>query len=125
MTETKLRVGKEKIVILEKVYFDFDLASLQDRSHDLLDEVADTLIANPQLGRVGVAGHTDSLGDDAYNQELSQSRAQGVVDYLVSRGVDASRLKAMGYGETAPIDSNDTDAGRDTNRRVEFTILGQ
>ena len=72
---------------------------------------------------VEVAGHTDSMGSEAYNQGLSERRAQSVQDYLVSKGVKAQRLTAKGYGESMPVASNDTDAGRAENRRVELIVL--
>jgi outer membrane protein OmpA-like peptidoglycan-associated protein len=70
-----------------------------------------------------LAGHTDSDGDDSSNLTLSQKRADAVLNYLLSKGVDADRLTAVGYGETRPIDTNDTDAGKQNNRRTEFQIL--
>lgn len=72
---------------------------------------------------VEIAGHTDSKGSDDYNANLSQGRSQSVVDYIVSQGIDSFRLSAHGYGEGKAIDSNDSEAGRANNRRVEFTVL--
>jgi OOP family OmpA-OmpF porin len=72
---------------------------------------------------VEVAGHTDSVGSDAYNQKLSEGRAKAVVDYFVSQGVPADRLKAVGYGKTKPVASNKTEEGRAQNRRVELQIF--
>jgi len=70
-----------------------------------------------------VAGHTDAIGSDAYNQKLSERRAKGVYDYLVEHGIDRSRLDGpKGYGKTQPIDTNATAAGRQRNRRVEFKV---
>jgi len=71
---------------------------------------------------VAVEGHTDSVGSDAYNQKLSERRAQAAVDYLVSQGVDASRLQPTGYGESKPMASNDTADGRAQNRRVDLVV---
>ena len=73
---------------------------------------------------IRVEGHTDSQGDDAYNLELSQRRAQAVVDYLVGKGVDRARLQAKGFGEARPLADNRTRDGRAENRRVVFTIIG-
>ncbi len=70
-----------------------------------------------------IEGHTDSQGDDAFNLDLSQRRANSVRRYLVEQGITAERLEAVGYGETKPVDTNKTAAGRENNRRVEFTIL--
>jgi outer membrane protein OmpA-like peptidoglycan-associated protein len=72
---------------------------------------------------IEIAGHTDNKGSDDYNSNLSQGRSQSVVDYLTSQGIDSGRLSAHGYGESKPIDTNDSDGGRANNRRVEFTIL--
>jgi outer membrane protein OmpA-like peptidoglycan-associated protein len=77
---------------------------------------------NPKV-EIEISGHTDSKGSDDYNLNLSQGRSQSVVDYIVSQGIDSSRLTAHGYGEGKPIDTNDTDEGRANNRRVEFTVV--
>ncbi len=83
--------------------------------------MADALIARPGI-KVEVDGHTDSKGSDAYNQKLSDARAASVMQYLVSRGVEAGRLTSKGFGESKPIADNATDEGREINRRVELTI---
>ena len=75
--------------------------------------------------RVEIGGHTDSTGDEAYNLDLSRSRAEAIMAYLIEHGVEASRLEARGYGELYPIEDNDSDAGKQANRRVEFVILDQ
>jgi outer membrane protein OmpA-like peptidoglycan-associated protein len=75
--------------------------------------------------RVEISGHTDFVGDDAYNKQLSQRRATAVVNYLIKKGIDASRLVGHGYGEEKPLASNDDEReGRELNRRTEFKILG-
>lgn len=122
---TKLRVEKSRIVILEKVQFAFNKATIRDVSFELLDEVADVIRRNPQAGRVEVQGHTDSKGSDTYNQTLSQKRAEAVVEYLVGKGVSKDRLIPKGFGEAAPIATNDTETGRAKNRRVEFVLIDQ
>ena len=76
---------------------------------------------NPGM-KLNVAGHTDWIGSDAYNQKLSDGRAASVMNYIVGKGVDASRVKSKGYGETTPIADNKTAAGRAKNRRVELTL---
>jgi OmpA-OmpF porin, OOP family len=91
-------------------------------SVQILDEAIDTLKRNPSV-RVEVDGHTDSKGTDAYNQKLSERRAQGVYDYLTAHGVEASRLDGpKGFGESQPIDTNDTAEGRQRNRRTELKV---
>jgi outer membrane protein OmpA-like peptidoglycan-associated protein len=112
----------KEIVVLKGVNFAFNSTELTPQSKGILDEWV-TRIKGDQIIRVEVAGHTDSVGSDAYNQKLSEGRAKSVVDYFVSQGVSADRLKAVGYGKTKPVASNATDAGRAENRRVELHIF--
>jgi outer membrane protein OmpA-like peptidoglycan-associated protein len=119
----KVKVTEEKIEILEKVYFDTAKATIKARSFNILDQVASVLKANPQITEVRIEGHTDSRGADDYNKKLSQQRADAVRDFLVKAGVAADRLTAEGYGEEQPIADNDSAAGRERNRRVEFSIV--
>jgi outer membrane protein OmpA-like peptidoglycan-associated protein len=119
-------VTKNAIQILDKVYFDTNKTTIKKISFTLLDEVAKVIVDNPDIKLIEVSGHTDSVGNDAANLKLSQGRAEAVVKYLATTGkVEAARLIAKGYGETKPIDTNDTDAGKAMNRRVEFNILEQ
>ena len=120
----RVKVTEERIELNEKVHFAYDKAKIQQRSNALLTEVADVLKSNPEI-TVRIEGHTDSRGGDSYNQDLSQRRAQSVVDFLVNRGVDTTRLKAKGFGEKRPIESNATEAGRAANRRVEIHITSR
>ncbi len=120
---TKVKVTEKKIEILEKVFFDTNKATIKPVSFGVLDEVATVLNENLQITKIRVEGHTDSRGSDSYNLKLSQDRADSVRTYLVGKGVDPSRLLPVGFGETQPIQSNETSAGRDVNRRVEFVIL--
>lgn len=120
---SRVVVTREKIVILEKVFFEFNKAIIKKESYSLLDEVAQVLFDHPEIVRIEVAGHTDADGNDAYNLKLSQARAESVRNYLIAAGVEEVRLTARGYGETVPIDSNGTDAGKANNRRVEFVII--
>jgi outer membrane protein OmpA-like peptidoglycan-associated protein len=81
------------------------------------------IIANhPELPSITIEGHTDDRGDDAYNLDLSQRRAEAVRRFLIGKGIDGARLEAKGYGETKPIKPNDTNANRSANRRVEFKV---
>jgi outer membrane protein OmpA-like peptidoglycan-associated protein len=112
----------KQIVILKEVNFAFNSAELTPKSKGILDQWVEKIKADKTM-RVEVAGHTDSIGSDAYNQKLSERRAKAVVDYFVSQGVPADRLKAVGYGKTKPIASNATEAGRAENRRVELQIF--
>jgi outer membrane protein OmpA-like peptidoglycan-associated protein len=109
-------------VRLKNIYFDFDKTTLKSESFVELNKVVDFLKQNSSIS-IQIEGHTDSKGSDDYNLNLSQGRSQSVVDYLISQGIDASRLSAQGFGESTPIDTNDTDAGRANNRRVEFRVV--
>ncbi|KRG68170.1 OmpA family protein [Pseudoxanthomonas dokdonensis] len=107
---------------LKGVNFDFDKSTLRPDAVAILSEATEILKRYPDL-KVEVAGHTDSVGTDAYNQGLSERRASAVYDYLTSNGVDASRLVGPnGYGESRPIDTNDTAEGRAKNRRTELNV---
>ena len=111
-------------ILLRGVNFHHDTADLTQDARSILDGVALTLLSHPGI-RLEVAGHTDSSGDDAYNLDLSQRRAEAVRDYLISKGVNADMLGAHGYGEERPVESNATAAGRAENRRVELMRLDQ
>jgi outer membrane protein OmpA-like peptidoglycan-associated protein len=123
--EGRVKLDKQEIVILDKVYFDTNKAVIKDKSLPLLDDVAAILIKFPRIKLVEVQGHTDEVGDDAYNLKLSQARAAAVSAYLISKGVQESRLSPKGYGETLPLDPAKTKAAYDKNRRVQFLILEQ
>ncbi|HHO50453.1 MAG TPA: OmpA family protein [Deltaproteobacteria bacterium] len=122
---SRVIVQQEKIVITEKVFFQYGKAVIQKVSFGLLDEVAQVINDNPRLTLIQIEGHTDSDGSEAFNLKLSQSRAAAVMRYLIAAGVDARRLEAKGFGESLPIDTNNTREGKARNRRVEFTILEQ
>ncbi len=109
-------------VRLKNIYFDFDKTTLKNESFPELNKVVDFLKQNPSV-EIELSGHTDSKGSDDYNLTLSQGRSEAVVAYIVSQGIDNYRLAAQGYGESKPIDTNDTDDGRANNRRVEFTVM--
>ncbi|HLL03803.1 MAG TPA: Ig-like domain-containing protein [Myxococcaceae bacterium] len=122
--KVKVLVEGEKIVILDKVYFATGKDVILARSFSLLRQVAAVLRANPHITRVRVEGHTDNQGADAANQALSQRRADSVRKRLIEQeGIAPERLEAVGYGETKPVDKNETAKGRENNRRVEFLIL--
>lgn len=108
---------EKKELILEGVNFETDSATLTPEATTILDRVAESLVYWKDV-KFEVGGHTDSVGADTYNQKLSQRRAQSVMDYLASKGVDAARMTAKGYGEKAPIADNKTAEGRAKNRRV-------
>ena len=101
------------------VLFDFNKSTLQPASTPVLQKVADLLAKDPTL-KLEVQGHTDNVGDDAYNQTLSEARARAVVAWLTRHGTAAGRLTAKGYGKTLPVADNNSDEGRAKNRRVEI-----
>jgi len=109
-------------VRLKNIYFDFDKTTLKPESFVELNKVVDLLKQNPSL-EIEIEGHTDSKGSDQYNKDLSQGRAQSVVDYIATQNISKDRLTAKGFGESKPIDTNETEAGKANNRRVEFTIV--
>ncbi|NIC04090.1 OmpA family protein [Billgrantia bachuensis] len=109
----------EPVVLDSEVTFAFDSAEIRESAYPTLDQVASTLRENPRM-RVSIEGHTDSVGSNQYNMDLSQRRADSVRDFLVSRGIDTNRMTTRGYGEEQPVATNETDAGRAQNRRVEI-----
>ena len=115
----------EKIDIPEKIQFDTGKATLKKVSFKVLDHVAKVMTDRPGVKKVQIEGHTDSVGDAERNRVLSQARAQSVMEYLVKKGIAATRLVAKGYGPDKPIGPNETEVGREANRRVEFIILEQ
>ncbi len=112
----------EQIITLAPVYFDFDKDTIKEVSYPILDQVAEVM-RQRSTAVVRVEGHTDSFGSDEYNEKLSDRRSHAVVRYLISKGIEASRLEAKGFGELRPIETNDTAAGRAKNRRTEFHII--
>lgn len=112
----------DHIEVGETIRFETGKASIDQSSTDLLDAVANILKVTPGITRLTIEGYTDSTGDAAFNKQLSQDRADAVKNYLVGRGIDASRFAAQGFGAEQPIASNDTEEGRAKNRRVEFKV---
>lgn len=111
-------------IVLKGVNFEVNSSRLTANARVILNQVADSLTATPTL-KVEIGGHTDSQGSDSFNQNLSERRAQSVYDYLVARGIDSGRLAVKGYGESQPVDTNETPEGRESNRRVEMKVLEQ
>lgn len=121
--EGRVVIDKESIKIMDKIYFDTGKATIQAKSGSLLDEIAAVIKGNPDLLKIRIEGHTDSVGSDITNLRLSQARADSVKAALSQRGVEAGRLDAAGFGEMRPIAGNDNEKGRAQNRRVEFIIV--
>lgn len=112
------------VSILRNIYFDFEKATFRTESYGELNKL-ETMMKQNQNLQVEIAGHTDFVGSKIFNKKLSQRRADAVKSFLVSKGVDPRRIKAVGYGEDKPLASNDDELeGRSINRRVEFRVLG-
>ncbi len=123
LSSLKPRQTDQGIVLtIGNVLFAFDSAQLNPAAQQPLDTLASFLQAHPE-DRVRVEGYTDSVGSDAYNQRLSEERAQAVADAMTQRGISRARMTVVGYGKANPVASNSTASGRQQNRRVEFVIL--
>ncbi|MDP1916702.1 MAG: OmpA family protein [Myxococcales bacterium] len=121
-----VQVTKDRIEIKKQINFATGSAKIVGAvSQQILGEVAQALNDNPQIKRVRVEGHTDSVGDDVKNMKLSQARADSVRAALIKLKVDPGRMDSVGFGETKPISSNSTASGRAENRRTEFNIVDQ
>jgi len=114
---------EEAVFELENVEFEFAKAVLTPASLKILEPVLSTMKSNETL-EIELGGHTDNIGGKASNQKLSEARAKAVADYLIKNGIDAKRIKTVGYGFDKPIASNATAEGRQRNRRTELKILG-
>lgn len=117
-------VEEDEVIVLSdlgNVLFAFDSATLTGEAQAQLAQISNRL-TDARVVSVKVAGHTDSVGSDAYNQGLSERRAQSVVDFLIAQGVVANKLSSQGYGEQQPVADNASDAGRAQNRRVELHV---
>jgi outer membrane protein OmpA-like peptidoglycan-associated protein len=115
-------LAQGQVMSFDNIYFDSGSANIKPESYPVLDSVAILLRDNPSA-RIQIAGHTDSDGSTSSNQSLSERRAQSVFQYLVSKGIQGSRLTTIGYGEDRPVVANDSAANKARNRRIEFTVL--
>jgi outer membrane protein OmpA-like peptidoglycan-associated protein len=123
-------VTLKRIMINEKVFFEYDKATIQEKSYDLLNEVAQVIKDNSRIKKIEIQGHTDHTGSAKYNKELSQKRAESVKEYLVAQGVSTDRLTSKGYGFDNPLvvleeGEEESDEAAAQNRRVEFVIVEQ
>jgi len=106
---------------LDDVLFDFDKSNVKPEAGAILDRLVAFMNENKDK-KVSLAGHTDSIGTEAYNLRLSERRVNSVKDYVVKKGVDSSRISGQGFGESKPIADNKTAEGRSKNRRVEIKV---
>jgi len=118
----RIKVGET--VVLKNIFFDTDKYELKPESYIELEKLTDLLTSNPSL-KIEISGHTDSIGSEEHNLELSKNRAKAVYNYLVRNGISYDRMTFAGYGFSHPIDTNETEAGRANNRRTEFRIIGR
>jgi len=115
-------IQKNAVTVLNNIFFDFNQSDINARSYSELDEVVKFLKENPGI-KVEISGHTDNVGIENYNQQLSLKRAQSVVSYFLSKGIAAAQLTQIGYGSKKPIKLNDTEENRQVNRRIEFKVV--
>jgi outer membrane protein OmpA-like peptidoglycan-associated protein/tetratricopeptide (TPR) repeat protein len=116
----KIKIGES--IVLRNIFYDYNKASIREESKAELDRLEKVLVENPTI-KVEISGHTDNIGGDDYNLNLSEERAQSVVNHLKSKGIEPSRMIAKGYGESKPLATNETPEGRQENRRTEFKII--
>ena len=116
------RIAAGSMAVLNNIFFDLDKYDLKPKSLPELQKIARFMQENPQM-KVEVSGHTDNIGQPAYNKQLSEKRALSVYNYLIQKGIDKNRLVPIGYGQAKPLADNATEAGRQQNRRIEFRIV--
>ena len=115
-------IKEGSIVRLNNIFFDTGKSELRPESGPELDRLVTTFNETPKMV-IEVRGHTDNTGSDEINNKLSQDRADAVREYFISKGIEPDRIASKGFGKTKPMATNDTDAGRQQNRRVEFVII--
>ncbi len=118
----KVEIGSK--IVLKNIFFEFNKATLRPESKPELERLVKLLSDVPAL-KIEISGHTDNVGSQLYNQELSEKRAKTVVDYLITKGIDENRLTHEGYGFSQPIATNETEEGRAMNRRTEFKVISR
>ena len=107
---------------IDNAQFGFDEYKISESSYPILDRIVNIMKHNSDI-KIEIAAHTDNIGSFQYNMKLSRKRAQSIMDYMVSKGISKDRLRAVGYGQSRPIASNQTEEGRQKNRRVEFILI--
>ncbi|MCP4604638.1 MAG: OmpA family protein, partial [Proteobacteria bacterium] len=122
--DSKVKIEKEKLIIIDKVYFVYNKAEIVEKSFPILNEVVTVLKENPTIKKIRIEGHTDTRGRAVHNKKLSASRAGAIKTYLIENGIEAERLIAKGFGESRPlITPEKSEDDYEKNRRVEFIIL--
>jgi OOP family OmpA-OmpF porin len=121
----RVELRDNKIEITEKIQFEVGKAIIKPESFGLLDEIVTVIKGNPHIKKMAIEGHASAEGDPKANKKLSDDRAKAVRQYLVDHGIAADMLTAKGYGSEKPIAPNDTDEGKEKNRRVEFNVTKQ
>ncbi len=123
--QKQVKIRDNRIEISEKIQFAYNKAEVLQVSFGLLDELAKVIQENPHVQKVSIEGHASDEGEEQHNLLLSKARAEAVRVYLIAKGVAAERLSSAGHGESKPLASNDSEEGREKNRRVEFHITKQ
>jgi VWFA-related protein len=119
-----MMIANDEPILLPDIYFDYDKATLRPESDVVIDQIAELMRENPRL-KIEIQGHTDSNGGEDYNQTLSDARATAVTQTLIRKGIDGKRLRARGFGLSQPKATNQTEEGRQQNRRTEFVVLAR
>ena len=122
ITLKNIAVGNS--IVLKNIFFDFNKSTLRKESENEIQKLVKLLKDVPTM-QIEISGHTDNKGSDEYNKNLSNLRAKSVLDQLILSGIEASRLTSIGFGEEKPIATNDTEEGRQLNRRTEFKVLAK
>ena len=123
--QKKVEIIDNRLVLPEKIQFAYNKADVLEVSFSLLDSVVKTIQENPHVHKISIEGHASDEGEEQHNLMLSKARAEAVRVYLVAKGVAPERVSSTGHGESKPIAANDTEEGREKNRRVEFNITKQ
>jgi outer membrane protein OmpA-like peptidoglycan-associated protein len=122
----RVELRDNKIEFKEKIQFEVNKAVIKEESFSLLHDIGEVIKSNPHLKKISIEGHASAEGDAKRNKKLSDDRSKAVMEYLAKKeGIEAARLAAKGWGEEKPVASNDTEDGREKNRRVEFLVLEQ
>ncbi len=115
-------IEEGQVLSFDNIYFDVASSTIKSESYAVLNEIVEILNANSNA-MIQIAGHTDSDGNESYNQTLSEQRAASVYNYLIDHGISASRLTTIGCGENQPVVPNTSAGNKAMNRRIEFTVL--